>query len=73
MKDELLRDRIVVGIRDKKLSDHLQVDPDLTLEKAKRLVRQREAMKEQREEMKSLGSLFQVRRQQGQRRSNLKP
>ena len=70
MKDELLRDRIVVSIRDKK---HLQVDPDLTLEKAKRLVRQREAVKEQREEMESPGSFLEVRRQQGQRRSNLKP
>ena len=73
MKDELLRDRIVVGIRDKKLSDHLQVDPDLTLEKAKRLVRQREAVKEQREEMESPGSLLEVRCQQGLGRSNLKP
>lgn len=72
MKDELLRDRIMVGITDKKLSDHLQVDPDLTLEKAKRLVRQREAVKEQREGMEER-SLLEVRQQQGQRRSNLKP
>ncbi len=47
LKDELIRDRIVVGIRDKALSQRMQVDPNLTLEKAKREVRQREAVQEQ--------------------------
>ena len=40
MKDEMIRDRLVVGIRDGQLSERLQLDPDLTLEKAKRMVRQ---------------------------------
>ena len=31
MKDELIRDRIVVGITDKKLSQKLQLIPNLTL------------------------------------------
>ena len=43
----MLRDRIVVGIRDAGLSERLQLDPDLTLEKAKKVVRQKEAVKEQ--------------------------
>ena len=38
LKDELIRDRIVVGIRDKALSERMQVDPNLTLNKAKREV-----------------------------------
>ena len=46
LKDQMIRDRIVVGIRDRSLSEHLQLDPELTLEKAKTLVRQREAVQE---------------------------
>ena len=38
LKDELLRDRLVVGIRDQKLSKKLQLDPDLTLEKTKKTI-----------------------------------
>ena len=37
MKDEMIRDRLVVGIRDSSLSEKLQLDPALTLEKAKKL------------------------------------
>ena len=43
LKNEMIRDRIVVGIRDQALSERLQTVADLTLEKAKTLVRQREA------------------------------
>lgn len=43
----MIRDRIVVGIRDQSHSERLQMDPDLTLEKAKKLVMQREAVHEQ--------------------------
>lgn len=42
----MLRDRIVVGIRDSAMSERLQLDPDLNLEKAMKLVRQREAVHE---------------------------
>ena len=42
----MIRDRIVVGIRDQALSGHLQLDSTLTLEKAKTLTRQREAVHE---------------------------
>ena len=48
MRDELLRDRLVVGIRDTALSDKLQLDPTLTLEKAKKAIRQNEAVREHR-------------------------
>ena len=39
LKDELVRDRLVVGIRDQELSKKLQLDPDLTLEKTKKTIR----------------------------------
>ena len=40
----MIRDRIVVGMKDKKLLAYLQMDADLTLEVAKRKVRQRETV-----------------------------
>ena len=43
----MIRNRIVVGIRDQAQSEWLQMDAVLTLEKAKTLVRQREAVHEQ--------------------------
>ena len=36
-----------MGIRDQELSKKLQLDPDLTLEKTKKTIRQKEAVKEQ--------------------------
>lgn len=51
LKEEMLRDRLVVGIRDVGLSDKLQTDPDLTLERAKRMIRQKEAAREHRREL----------------------
>ena len=47
LKDKLIRDRIVVGIRDTSLSERLQMDPELKLEKGKTVVRQRKAVHEQ--------------------------
>jgi len=49
LRDEMICDRLVVGIRDMALSQQLQLDVELTLEKAKTKVRQREAVGEQRE------------------------
>ena len=43
IKPEMIRDRLVVGIRDEKL----QMESDLTLEKAKKIVRQREPVQQQ--------------------------
>ena len=47
LEGEMICDRLVVGIRDSSLSERLQLDPDLTLEKAKKFIRQREAVHEQ--------------------------
>ena len=47
LRDKLIRDRIVVGIRDKALSERLQLEADLTLEKAVNLVRQKEVVRKQ--------------------------
>ena len=44
MKDELIWDYLVVGICDSTLSERLQMEAELTLEKAKRLIGQREAV-----------------------------
>ncbi|UYV75493.1 hypothetical protein LAZ67_13000401 [Cordylochernes scorpioides] len=44
---ELIRDRIVVGVRDKALSERMQLDSELTLEKAVKMVRQQEVVRQQ--------------------------
>ncbi|GBO42515.1 hypothetical protein AVEN_85193-1 [Araneus ventricosus] len=49
LHNELIRDRIVVGIRDKNLSEKLQLDADLTLTKVIERVRFSEVVKEQQE------------------------
>ena len=51
LKEEMLRDRPVVGIRDLALSEKMQTDPKLALESAKTLVRQKEAAKDHRKEL----------------------
>ena len=45
----MIRDRLVVGIRDLALSERLQTDETLTLDKAKKLIRQRDAVREQQQ------------------------
>ena len=47
MKDEMIRDRLVVGIQDNVQSQKLQMDPSLTRERAKKQVRQRKAVQQQ--------------------------
>ena len=47
LKDKLIRDRIVVGIRDASLSERLQMELEMTLKKAKTVVQQREAVRKQ--------------------------
>ena len=49
MKDELIRDRLDVGIRDSALSERLQLEPELTLDKPKKLIRQRESIRTQQD------------------------
>ena len=43
----MIRDRIVVGLRDRKLSERLQLEADLTLEKAITMARQSESVRKQ--------------------------
>jgi len=47
LRDQLIRDRLVVGLRDYKLSEKLQLDAELTLEKAITQARQHETVKKQ--------------------------
>ena len=52
LTEELVRDRLVIGISDSKLSQRLQMDAELTLEKATKLVRQSEAVQAQQQIIK---------------------
>eukprot|EP00731_Ephydatia_muelleri_P013230 Em0007g540a len=45
LHDEMTRDRLVVGLRDANLSEKLQLDSELTLEKAIAMARQSESVK----------------------------
>ncbi|UYV84182.1 hypothetical protein LAZ67_X001460, partial [Cordylochernes scorpioides] len=47
LHEQLIRDRIVVGVRDKALSERMQLDSELTSEKAMKMVRQQEAVRQQ--------------------------
>ena len=47
LHDEMVRDRIVVGLKDKTLSEKLQLEADLTLEKAINQARQKELVRQQ--------------------------
>ena len=52
-KDSSIRDRLVVGLRDKELSEKFQMQPDLTLQQAITLARQHEQVKSQLQEQRS--------------------
>lgn len=47
LHEELIRDRIVVGLADTKLSERMQMEKDLNLEKAINMARQSEEIKRQ--------------------------
>ena len=48
LHDEMIRDLIVVGLQDSNLSERLQTDPELTLNKAIRMAQQTESVRQQR-------------------------
>ena len=52
LHDELLRDRLVVGLRDTSLAERMQLDRDLTLEKAVNMARQSEVIKRQQTDLR---------------------
>ena len=47
LKDEMIRDKIVVGLVDEQLSEKLQLDPNLTLKRAVDQARQKKAVRKQ--------------------------
>ena len=47
LKDDMIRDKIVVGLCDEQLSEKLQLDPNLTLKRAVDQARQKEAVRKQ--------------------------
>lgn len=59
-KNENICDRLVIGILDKRLSEKLQLMPDLTLNKAVELVRQSELIKQHVSEQGSNANRSQV-------------
>ncbi|KAL3218101.1 hypothetical protein MRX96_006079 [Rhipicephalus microplus] len=54
MKERLIRDRFVVGLRDQVLSEELQMDPKLTMATASARARTSETVKQQHAELKSM-------------------
>ena len=52
IKLEMILDILVVSFRDTALSEKLQMDPGLTLERTLRLIRQREVVHEQQDTLK---------------------
>ena len=54
IKGEMIRDCLVVGIRDELLSGRLQMESGLTLKKAKQLIRQSEAVQQQQGILESI-------------------
>lgn len=61
LHDELVRDRIVVGLADTRLSERMQMEENLTLQKAIDMARQSEEMKRQQTALRSeAGNVMQV-------------
>ena len=75
----MIRDRLVVGIKDSRLSERLQMDPELTVEKAMKMIRQKEAVHEQQialdsgEQITQPGNLDSVRAKKQQSNKFTKP
>ena len=67
LKDQMIRDRIVVGIRDAKLSQRMQMDSTLDLAKAKTTLRQAEAVQEQQSVLKPPAAVEFVKEVRGAR------
>ena len=57
LHDEMIRDRLVVGLRDAALLEKLQLDAELTLDKAVTTVRQAEAVKKQQSVLRGEGAV----------------
>ena len=53
MRSEIIRDRLVIGIRDQQLSKRLQMEPELTLAKVEKLTRQRAVIAQQQQSLRA--------------------
>ena len=83
LHDETIRDRIVVGLLDSRLSEKLQIDPELTLEKAVNATRQSELVKKQQSVVrgtegsgvppKTVEAVHKVSRRKGPKQSKARP
>uniref|UniRef100_A0A1A8CXN4 Gypsy retrotransposon integrase-like protein 1 n=1 Tax=Nothobranchius kadleci TaxID=1051664 RepID=A0A1A8CXN4_NOTKA len=76
LHDELIRDRLVVGLRDISLAERLQMDKDLTLEKAVNQARQSEVIKKQQTDIRGENKLeidAVTAKHREQKRSTFKP
>ncbi|UYV64395.1 K02A2.6-like [Cordylochernes scorpioides] len=62
LHDELIKDRIVVGVRDRALSERMQLDTDLTLVKATLMAKQLESVKEQQSSLYQQDSIDQIKK-----------
>ncbi|UYV78565.1 K02A2.6-like, partial [Cordylochernes scorpioides] len=62
LHDELIRDRIVVGVRDRALSERMQLDTDLNLVKATLMAKQLESVKEQQSSLYQQDSIDQIKK-----------
>ncbi|CAI5638740.1 unnamed protein product [Oreochromis niloticus] len=60
LHDELIRDRIVVGLADTRLSERMQMEKDLDLDKAINMARQSEEIKKQQSALRSETNVMQV-------------
>ncbi|UYV63745.1 K02A2.6-like, partial [Cordylochernes scorpioides] len=62
LHDKLIRDRIVVGVWDRALSERMQLDTDLTLVKATLMAKQLESVKEQQSSLYQQDSVDQIKK-----------
>lgn len=53
LKEEMIQDRIVVGVKDATLSEKMQLESTLTLEKAVKMARESESVKKQQDVIRS--------------------
>ena len=76
LHNEMIRDRVVVGIRDVRLSERLQLDAKLTLETAVQQARQAEVIKSQQPALRgdptpsNIGAVEKHKREAAQRATN---
>ncbi|UYV76694.1 hypothetical protein LAZ67_14001786 [Cordylochernes scorpioides] len=72
LHEQLIRDRIVVGVRDKALSERMQLDSELTLEKAVKMVRQQEAVRQQQVDLQRPSTSQKVNQSNGMAEAGVK-